>query len=178
MGVRNNLLKVFNDYKVVAEEDTLEIAKQFKFKYSKKTNEWTQLPREIKGETVSKLFQKFMDEYKKNYRFKNAVDAFYQLSDTEIEEMFEELPYYLKTFIGKEMYKPNAASFLKEKIWQQDYPNKPQRDRTKKLSILEASSWDEHILSLPEEQRSAAENYKQLINFEAFKSLINVGKKG
>jgi hypothetical protein len=177
MRVRDKLLKLFNQYKVEANEDTLDIAKDFKFKYDKKKAEWVSLPREIKGEKISQLFQKFLSQYKKHYRVDVAAKEFYQLTDEEIEDMFDELPYYLQSLQGREIYKVNAASFLKERVWKQDYPNKPKRDRTKKVSIEHASNWDEYINALPEEQRSAAEAYRTIIQFDAFKSLINGRKK-
>jgi predicted CopG family antitoxin len=178
MRVREKLLRVFNHYKVEVNEETLDIAKDFKFKFNSKSSVWESLPREIMGEKISQLFKRFIDEYKKHYRVDVAAKEFYQLSDEEIEDMFDELPYFNKTFIGRETYKPNAANFLKERIWKQDYPNKPQRDRSKKASILTANNWDEYINGLPESQRSAAEAYRQLINFESFKSLVNDNKKG
>lgn len=178
MRVRDKLLKVFNQYGVEVNEDTLDIANDFKFRYNKKSEVWESMPREIMGERISQLFKKFIDDYKKHYRVDVAAKEFYQLTDDEIEDMFEELPYYNKTFIGREIYKPNAATFLKEKIWKQDYPNKPHRDRSKKTKSILANNWDEYISSLPENQRSAAEAYKQLINFESFKALVNDNKKG
>lgn len=177
MKVKDKLLKLFNDYSVVPDEDTEDIAKQFHFKFSKKTGKWTSLPREIKGEKVSELFNKFIKQYKKNYRYDVAVKYFYQLTDEEIEEMFDELPYYLNTFHGREQFKPNAASFLKEKIWKQDYPYKVQRDRSKKSTdINSASSWDEYIDALPENQKASAEAYRTIIDFDQFKSLIADGR--
>jgi type I site-specific restriction-modification system R (restriction) subunit len=179
MKVKDNLLTIFNRYGVEDDELSQSVAKGFKFKYSKKEKKWISLPREIMGESVSKLFQKFMDEYKKNYRFQNAVKAFYQLTDEDIEDMFDELPFYLKSFQGHEIYKPNAATFLSDKLWKEDYPRKIQRDRSKKVSVTGARNWDEYIAMLPEEQRSAAEAYKDIISFESFKTLINgAGKKG
>lgn len=178
MRVRDNLLKLFNQYKVEETDESVAIAKDFKFKYSKKDGVWISLPREIMGEKISQLFNRFISEYKKHYRIDVAAKEFYQLSDAEIEDMFDELPYYNRTYTGREQYKPNAASFLKEKIWTQEYPNKPKRDRSKKLGLINATTWDEYINNLPENQREGIEVYKGLISFESFKSLINDNKKG
>lgn len=178
MRVRDNLLKLFNQYKVEETDESTSIAKDFKFKFSKKDGAWISMPREIMGEKISQLFKKFLDEYKKHYRVDVAAKEFYQLSDSEIEEMFDELPYYNRTFHGREQYKPNAASFLKERIWRQDYPNKPKRDRSKKASIIYATNWDEYINSLPENQRDGIEVYRSLITFESFKALVNDNQKG
>jgi hypothetical protein len=178
MKVRDNLLKLFNQYKIEETDEALSIAKDFKFKYSKKESIWVSLPREIMGEKISQLFKRFLDEYKKHYRVDIAAREFYQLSDSEIEEMFDELPYYNRTFTGKEQYKPNAASFLKEKIWRQDYPNKPKRDRSNKSILINSTNWDEYINGLPENQRDGIEVYRNLISFESFKTLVNDNKKG
>lgn len=177
MKVKDNLLTVFNRHNVIEDEVTLSIAKAFKFKFNKKDKKWVSLPRVIMGETVSKLFQKFMDEYKKNYRFQNAVTAFYQLSDEEIEDMFEELPFYLKSFQGHEVYKPNAATFLTERLWKEDYPRKVQRDRTRKPKGLDANNWDEYIDTLSEDQREAVSAWRGLISFEGYKNLLQNGRK-
>lgn len=178
MDIRNKLLKIFNDYSVTQSEDAESVAKQFNFRYSTRTNEWVKEKRIVKGESVSALFKKFIDQYKKNYRYDLAVKHFYQLSDEDIVEMFDELPYFLNTFHGREQYKPNATSFLREKIWKQDYPYKVQRDRSKKATdIYSSTNWDEYINSLPVEQRASAEAYRTIINFDNFKMLISDGGK-
>lgn len=173
MKVRENLLKLFNQYQVEPDDQAIEIASQFKFKYSKKDSQWTSLPREIMGEKISQLFQRFLKEYNKHYRVDVAAKEFYQMSDEEIEDMFDELPYYLKTFQGKEIFKPNAANFLKERIWKQEYPGKPKRQKAAKISINNFRSWEQYIEYLPENSRGSAEAYRDLISFDKFKELVN-----
>jgi hypothetical protein len=172
MKVRENLLKIFNQYQVQPNEESESVAKDFKFKFSKKEKIWISLPREIMGEKMSALFKRFMEQYKKNYRVDVCAKEFYQLNDEEIESMFDELPYYLKSLEGRELYKPNAASFLKERIWTQDYPNKPKRDRTKAISAEDCNSWEQYIAKLPEDQRMAPQAYKDIISFDKFKLLL------
>lgn len=173
MKVRENLLKLFNQYKVEPDDQAVEIASQFKFKYSKKESHWISLPREVMGEKMSQLFQRFLKEYNKHYRVDVAAKEFYQLTDDEIEDMFDELPYYLRTFHGKETYKPNAASFLKERIWKQEYPGKPKRQKVIKMPIENFGSWEQYIEHLPENSREAVEAYRDLISFDKFKQLVN-----
>lgn len=173
MNVRNNLLKVFNQYRVDPNDETSEIAKHFNFKYSSKDGCWVSLPRDVMGQKISDLFKRFLKEYNKHYRVDVAAKEFYQLTDAEIEDMFDELPYYLETFRGKEIYKPNAASFLKERIWKQDYPGKKKRAKPTKLSIDNFKNWESYIAYLPDQSRSAAEAYKDLISFDQFKQMVN-----
>jgi ABC-type dipeptide/oligopeptide/nickel transport system ATPase component len=172
MQVRQNLLAIFNTYRVVPNQSSLEIAKHFKFKWSKSDNMWIAEVREIRGEKISSMFQKFLKQYNKHYRVDVAAKEFYQLSDDDIDSMFDELPYFVTAYHGREKFKPNAASFLKEKIWLQDYPNKPHRDRSKKISINEAESWSQYLGSMPMSQRSTYEAYKELMSFEEFKKLV------
>ena len=171
MKIRENLIKLFNQYKVEANDETLEIAKHFTFKFSR--GQWVPVTRMVMNEKMSALFQKFLKQYNKHYRVDVAAKEFYQLTDSEIEDMFDELPYYLRTFHGKEMYKPNAATFLKERIWTQDYPNKPHRDRSKKKQVSEYNSWEEYIGSLPENSRDAVVAYRDFMSFDAFKQMVN-----
>lgn len=173
MNVREKLLNLFNQHQVVPNEDSLYIADYFKFKYSEEDNIWVALQRNIMGEKISALFQRFIKEYNKHYRIAIAAKEFYQLTDEEIEDMFDELPHFLVAYRGKEKYKPNAASFLKERIWKQDYPGKKVRSKAIKLSINDFRSWGQYIAYLPEQSRSAAEAYRELISFDEFKKMVN-----
>lgn len=171
MKIKENLIKVFNQYKVEANDETLEIAKHLGFKHTN-NGAWVAITRIVMNEQMSILFKRFLKLYNKHYRVDVAAKEFYQLTDIEIEDMFEELPYYLELYKGRETYKPNAASFLKERIWNQDYPGKRQRVKPTKVSLDDFRDWDSYIAFLPEHSRSFAEAYKDLISFKSFKEMV------
>lgn len=173
MRVRQNLLEIFNLYNVLPDDRSLEIAKHFKFEWSTKEATWTAGKREIMGQKISELFQLFLKQYNKHYRTDIAAKEFYQLTDSEIEDMFDELPYYISAYHGNEKYKPNAATFLKEKIWSQDYPNKPKRNKTSNINISSLNSWDEYITYVPDHNKATIEAYRDLMSFDVFKQMIS-----
>jgi hypothetical protein len=128
---------------------------------------------EALGMKATDVFKKFIKDYNNNYRVDLAVTEFYKLSDDDIVEMMDELPYFNKSYSGHDKFKPTAANFLKGKIWKEDYPRKINRDRTRKKTIHEITTWEEYKAILPKENRDTIESYISLgIKFEDFKSMI------
>lgn len=151
------------------------IASELKFSYE--DGEWKQSgdPRYVHslGMKATDVFKKFIKVYNHNYRVDQAVKEFYKLTDDEIIDMMDELPYFNKAYSGHEKFKPTAANFLKGKIWLEDYPRKINRDRSRKKTIHEITTWDEYKAILPKENHDTIESYISLgIKFADFKSMI------
>lgn len=125
------------------------------------------------GAKTTDVFKQFIKAYDKNYRVDLAVKEFYKLTDDEIVDMMDELPYYNKSFKGEEKFKPTAANFLKGKIWQTDYPRKINRDRSKKKTIHQMTTWEEYMAVLPTQNMETIKGYIDIgIKFEDFKNII------
>lgn len=125
------------------------------------------------GAKATDIFKQFVKAYDKNYRVDLAVKEFYKLTDDEIVEMMDELPYYNRSFKGEEKFKPIAANFLKGKIWQADYPRKINRDRSKKKTLHEMTTWEEYLEALPKQNIDTIKGYIDLgIKFQDFKNVI------
>lgn len=179
------LLAILNDdrYVIYLEDGPLNVltdvreivAKEFGFIL--KDGEWVvkSEPRFIEalGMKATDVFKDFITRYDYNYRVDLAVSEFYKLTDDEIIEMMEELVYFNKSFIDHKKFKPTAANFLKGKIWQTDYPRKINRDRSRKKTIHEITTWNEYKAILPKENIDTIESYEARgMNFLDFKKLI------
>ena len=175
--LRRKIAKLLNDLSVPANNSEAKVvAKEFKISYSNGVWTLNDMPKRFipsLGMSASDAFKRFIKEYKKFYRTSRAVSAFYSLSDDEIADMFDELPYYNRVFLGKETYKPTAENFLTEKIWLDNYPDKPDRDRSKKPKVFGVNSWEEYLSNLTGDQRIAMEPYSETMSFQQFKSLFD-----
>ncbi len=180
MKTKEALLQIFNQYNVKPSELTACIETQFNIlnkdgKLSGDIVWYTKSdPRFIKplGVTASKALSNFLFSYKRRWRMNLVAQNFYSLTDDEIADMFIELPYFLKAYGADDQFMPSAEKFLKEKLWMENYPNKPKGERKRKQDIT-VEGWDEFLATVPENIRGTYEMFRESMTFVEFKATIN-----
>ena len=171
--ISKKILQLLNDYSVpYSDKNACEIAKELKISHTGGVWAYVKQPsRTIDGlGQMSDLFKKFTKEYNKHYRTDRSIKFFYALSDEEIREMFDELPFFNKAFEGKTNFKPIVENFLSEKIWRDEYPGKIKRERPKLVRVHDFENWDSYLDALDEEKRDAISIFKDMgMSFDNYK---------
>lgn len=180
MNNLKELIDIFNKYEVQEDDaNAIAIASELGFEVDGK--QWAVLKKKPArviipmGISAYKAFSTFLFMYKKRYRMNLVAKAFYALTDNEIADMFVELPYFVSNFYESTEFMPSAENFLKEKLWAENYPNRPAGERRRRIENT-ANDWETYIASLSMDMREAVEVYRDNgMLFSDFKAQINAG---
>lgn len=181
MNTQTALLQIFNQYQIKPDKSTACLETSFGLTNKKGSIDgdikWSAKaePRMIAslGITAPKALANFCFSYKKRWRMDKVASKFYDLSDNEILDMFNELPFFLKAYSHDDKFMPTAEAFLGEKLWKENYPNKPKGVRVQKNNVA-VEGWDEYLATVPEDIKETYIMFReQGMTFETFKGMMN-----